>query len=182
MPLNRRLPYRLFLAVPAAIALAVMALAAPAQAGYRELLLDACGRDGKVNGTYSQADYRKALANIPTDADQYSDCRAILRAAQLGAASGVDQSTPAAAADVVDNASPKEKAAVDDAATGSTGAPVQVGASFVQPASFGAGRQVAATVSGLPTPLLVALGLIAAGALAALATAIVARVRNRSRP
>ena len=65
--------------------LACLITPAVAQAGYQELLKDAC-RDERVNGTYSQKDYRDALANIPADADQYTNCRDVLRAAQLAAA------------------------------------------------------------------------------------------------
>ena len=165
-------------ALLAAVA-ACAAFAAPASANYEDLLLDACGRDGKVNGTYSQEDYRKALANIPADADQYSDCRAILRAAQLAAASGEETLTPSAAGEILASATPEEQAAIEEAVQSSDGSPVQVGDSVVSPASYGAGRQVAAGISELPTPLKAALGLLAAGALAALLTAIVPRVRDR---
>ena len=159
--------------------LACVSFAAPAQASYEDLLLDACGRDGKVNGTYSQEDYRKALANIPADADQYSDCRAILRAAQLAAASGEEAVTPATASELVATASPEEQQAIEEATRSSTGAPVKVGDEVVSPASYGAGRKVAAGISELPTPLKAALGLLAVGALAALLAAVIPRVRNR---
>ncbi len=43
-------------------------------------------QDGKIDGTYTAAEYREALASIPTDVDEYTDCRAVLRAAQLRAA------------------------------------------------------------------------------------------------
>ena len=167
------------LAVLLAAVAACGAFAAPASANYEELLRDACGRDGKVDGTYSQEDYRKALANIPADADQYSDCRAILRAAQLAAASGIQTLTPAAAAEILASATPEEQAAIEEAVNSSDGAPVQVGDDVVSPASYGAGREVAAGISDLPTPLKAALGLLAVGALAALLTAIVPRVRDR---
>ncbi|MFM9127527.1 MAG: hypothetical protein ACKOTA_08220, partial [Solirubrobacterales bacterium] len=113
------------------------------------------------------------------DADQYSDCRAILRAAQLAAASGVKTLTPAAAAEILASATPEEQAAIEEAVNSSDGAPVQVGDDVVSPASYGAGREVAAGISDLPTPLKAALGLLAVGALAALLTAIVPRVRDR---
>src|SRR4051794_40614022 len=59
------------------------ALAGPvAHADYRDLILDGCGRDERVNGTYSQKDYREALSNLSDDQLQYTDCEAILRAAQ----------------------------------------------------------------------------------------------------
>lgn len=171
-------------AKPAALlvaAAACLALSLPATAGanYQDLLLDACGRDGKVNGTYSQEDYRKALANIPADADQYSDCRAIIRAAQLAAASGQDTLTPAGAEDILATATPEELAAIEEAVQSSDGNPVNVGGDVVSPASYGAGREVAAGISDLPAPLKAALGLLAVGALAALLTAIVPRVRDR---
>ena len=156
-----------------------LTLPAASSASYEELLLDACGRDGKVNGTYSPQDYREALANIPADADQYSDCRAILRAAQLAAASGQETLSPAAAADILASATPEEQAAIDEAVQSSDGNAVNVGGTVVSPASYGAGREVAAGISDLPTPLKAALGLLAAGALAALLTAIVPRVRAR---
>ena len=167
------------LAALLAAAAACAALASPASANYEDLLLDACGRDGKVNGTYSQKDYREALANIPADADQYSDCRAILRAAQLAAASGQNVLTPAAAEDILASATPEEQQAIEEAVQSSTGNAVQVGDEVVSPASYGAGRTVAAGISALPTPLKAALGLLAVGALAALLTVIVPRVRDR---
>ena len=179
MALARR-PAKPFFLTACAVACAVMAVAAvPASANYKDLLLDACGRDGKVNGTYSQEDYRKALANIPADADQYSDCRAIIRAAQLAAASGQKTLTPSTAGDVLATATPAEQQAIAQAVESSTGAPVKVGDAVVSPDSYGAGRAVAAGISDLPPPLLAALGLLAVGALAALLTVIVPRVRDR---
>ena len=179
MALTRRPVKPLFLAAIAVLGAVLAFGSASASANYEDLLLDACGRDGKVNGTYSQDDYRKALANIPADADQYSDCRAIIRAAQLAAASGQDILTPAAAADILSSATPEEQQAVAQAVDSSTGAPVKVGDAVVSPASYGAGREVAAGISDLPPPLLAALGLLAVGALTALLTVIVPRVRDR---
>jgi hypothetical protein len=49
-----------------------------------QLLRDAC-RDGRVDGTYSQADFRRALVELPADTDQYTDCRDVLNAARLAA-------------------------------------------------------------------------------------------------
>ncbi len=172
-------PAKLATLLASAAACAALGLPAAATANYQDLLLDACGRDGKVNGTYSQEDYRKALANIPADADQYSDCRAIIRAAQLAAASGEKTLTPSTAGDILATATPEEQAAIEEAIQSSNGNPVNLGGDVVSPASYGAGREVAAGISELPTPLKAALGLLAAGALAALLTAIFPRVRDR---
>jgi hypothetical protein len=69
------------------VLLALLAPAAPALAKDRsdELLVDAC-RDEHVDGTYSQADYAKALRKIPADTDEYTACRDVVRNAQLAAA------------------------------------------------------------------------------------------------
>jgi hypothetical protein len=170
-----------------------------AAAGYQELLRDAC-RDEKVDGTYSQKDYREAIANIPADADQYTNCRDVLRAAQLAAArtqsgggstgsggsggSGGSSGSGAAAAptafgtDPLDGASPQERAAVAKAAGGGD-APVTVDGAVIEPSTFGAGRSVAGAVTDLPTPLLVVLALVALGALGALLLVLLQRVRDR---
>jgi hypothetical protein len=67
--------------------LAAVALLAPAtaQASASAIFRD-CTLDGKLDKHYSQSDYRDALANVPTDVDEYSDCRDVIRSAQLAAA------------------------------------------------------------------------------------------------
>ena len=67
-----------------AILTALLVLAAPGSASAAGLT-DDC-QDGKIDGTYSQAQYRQALQDIATDLDEYSDCRAVIRRAQLAAA------------------------------------------------------------------------------------------------
>ena len=49
-----------------------------------DLLIDAC-RDEKVDGTYSQSTYRKALQQLPADSDQYTACRDVINRARLAA-------------------------------------------------------------------------------------------------
>jgi hypothetical protein len=169
-----------------------------AAAGYQELLRDAC-RDEKVDGTYSQKDYREAIANIPADADQYTNCRDVLRAAQLaaartqsgggstgsggsadagGSAGGAASAPTAFGTDPLAGASPQERAAVAKAAGGGD-APVTVDGAVIEPSTFGAGRSVAGAVTDLPTPLLVVLALVALGALGALLLVLLQRVRDR---
>jgi hypothetical protein len=67
-----------------AILTALLVLAAPGSAAAAGLTEDC--QDGKIDGTYSQAHYRQALRGIATDLDEYSDCRAVIRRAQLAAA------------------------------------------------------------------------------------------------
>jgi hypothetical protein len=70
----------------AGLALACLApVAADAGAGAGAILKD-CEADGQIDGTYPPAAYAKALSALPTDLDEYSDCRSLIRSAQLRAA------------------------------------------------------------------------------------------------
>ena len=74
---------RLRLRIATALAL-LLALAAPglAFASGSAVLVD-CG-DGSLDKSYSQKDYAEALANLPADLDEYSDCRSQIQRKQLG--------------------------------------------------------------------------------------------------
>ena len=69
-------------------ALTILCLAAPAAAsadgGVNKLLRDACS-DEHINGTYTQAEYKKALDALPTDSDEYTGCREVLQRGRLAA-------------------------------------------------------------------------------------------------
>jgi hypothetical protein len=47
-----------------------------------------CSEDGVLNGSYSQSDIANALEQLPSDLDEYTDCRSVIRAAQLSSAAG----------------------------------------------------------------------------------------------
>ena len=66
--------------------LAVLAAAAPAAHASRasDRAIADCYEDGKLDGRYSDAVLAEAIRDLPTDIDQYSDCREILRAARNG--------------------------------------------------------------------------------------------------
>lgn len=174
------------------VLLALLAPAAPALARDRsdELLIDAC-RDEHVDGTYTQAQYKKALEELPADADEYSACREVIQRARLAALSsgkkhgggaggggstggggGSTGSTGGgssgssgsrAGGDPLASATPAQKKAV--ARAGQSAQPVDVGGKLVQPGKLGLG-----TLSGsghtVPAPLIALIGLLAAGALA----------------
>jgi len=174
--------------------LACLVAPAVAQASYTDLLKDACRSDEHVDGTYSQADYTAALAHIPTDAEQYTNCREVLRAAQLAAASAqasthkptastVNAATLVAltAPDPLATATPTETLAVDRATTQGS-APVEVAGKIVQPGTLGAGRAVAAGLSDLPAPLLAALSLIVLLGFGAVLFALIPRARKQRKP
>ena len=107
-------------------ALFAAATATAAHADYRDLIMDACREDERVDGTYSQKDYREALANLSDDQLQYTDCEAILRGAQRAAAraqSGnggagateIDKLIAGAGGDPLAGATQQERTAVEQA-------------------------------------------------------------------
>src|SRR4051812_45773193 len=68
----------------------ILLLAAPtASAGVREKILREC-QNGRIGGNYTPAQLRDARKHIPTDVDEYSDCRDVLARASLssGASTG----------------------------------------------------------------------------------------------
>jgi hypothetical protein len=69
-------------------ALTILCLAMPAAAsadsGVTKLLRDAC-RDEHIDGTYTQAQYKQALDQLPTDSDEYTGCREVLQRGRLAA-------------------------------------------------------------------------------------------------
>ena len=79
----------------------ILLLAVPtASAGVREKILREC-QEGRITGDYSPGQLRDARKNIPTDIDEYSDCRDVLARASLtgrgGSGGGGGTSRPPAA-------------------------------------------------------------------------------------
>ncbi|MDP4673485.1 MAG: hypothetical protein NWS55_07700 [Solirubrobacteraceae bacterium] len=157
------------------------ALLAPtsALASWEDLLQQACGTKGQVTGTFTQAEYKEALANIPADADQYSNCRSIIEAAQLAAAADSDAISEAQAATILAAATPAEQQAIARAVTESSeGTEAKVGDVIVDPAAFGTAATATATLNKLPLSLKVLLVLLGLGSLTALGAVLIPRVRN----
>jgi hypothetical protein len=65
------------------VALLALALPAAAHASAAAVIRD-CAQDGKIDGHYSQKDLRQAEQSLPSDIDEYTDCRAAIRAAMAG--------------------------------------------------------------------------------------------------
>jgi hypothetical protein len=175
-----RLPRAIvLLAITASLTTPAAALASPSEA------LKDCAKDSKLDKTYSQSDLAGALKQLPADVDEYTDCRDVLRRAQLGTGGGHGGSSsggssgstgttgtggtggPApSAAEALASASPQERAAIQEAVAGGK-EPVQVGTKTLSPTSLGVGDL--AKTHGIPTPLvivLILLGLASAGGLA----------------
>ena len=62
-----------------ALILMVLAFPAAGQASPEAVVRD-CAKDGSVDGKYSDKDKRAALKEIPADLNEYSDCRAAIKA------------------------------------------------------------------------------------------------------
>ena len=67
----------------AALLVALLALPAFAQASGQDVIRD-CFEDGHIDGNYSQGEYQDAQDNMPSDVDQYSDCRDVIAQGQAG--------------------------------------------------------------------------------------------------
>jgi hypothetical protein len=157
------------------------ALLAPssALASWEELLQQACGTKGQVTGTFTQAEFKEALANIPADADQYSNCRAILEATQLNAATGSAATSQSQAETILATATPAEQQALATAVNAaSKGTSAQVGDVTVDPAAFGTTATATAAVNNLPLSLKIMLVLLGAGSAVALGAVLIPRARN----
>jgi hypothetical protein len=142
-----------------------------------------CTDDGVIQGHYSQQDYKDALNNLPTDVDEYTDCRDVIKRAQLGGTGGsggpgapggggTAGGTPAGG-DPLANATPAERAALARAQAGGANGPVNIGGKLVQPGKLGFGGLGSPTT--LPNSLIAVLVALGIAALAAGAT----YVRNR---
>jgi hypothetical protein len=183
---------RLRLRIATALAL-LLAFAAPglAHASTQALFRD-CG-DGSLDGHYSQKDYADALANLPADLDEYSDCRSQIQRARLGGrkssnsgggdtssggGGGIstgpgdptgggsgDTGTPSpATVNPLDTATPAERASFKKAITAGD-APVEVDGRPIDPGALGGAKTNG--VADLPAPLLAILALLAIGGLSA---------------
>ncbi|MBD0283553.1 MAG: hypothetical protein ICV69_15385 [Thermoleophilaceae bacterium] len=65
-----------------ALAALVLLLAFPTEAPATPFkVIKDCNQDGVLNGNYSNRDLRGALDNLPSDIDEYSDCRDVIKAA-----------------------------------------------------------------------------------------------------
>lgn len=176
---------------------AMLAAAVPAGANVTDQIARDCQRSstGELRGTYTKAQLRQALHNLPSDVSEYSDCydqiRTALRGNQggdsndgggSGQGGGGTTGGPIAsggsgggAGDPTQGGSAATPPGPPHVGTKQT---VEVGGAAVQPGTIPALGQDA---HKLPTPLLVFLLLLALGSLAAPTTLIVRRVIARRR-
>jgi hypothetical protein len=153
----------------------MLAATASAHASPRDVIRD-CTDNGRIDGFHSQSDYNGALRRLPSDVDEYTDCRQIIEEARRrdanrpppggggggGIAGGFDSSSggfPPGPPGVP--ATPGERNALSQAITAG-GQPVQLAGEPITPG--GAGITEAAVRHALPGPLLALLVLLGLGA------------------
>jgi hypothetical protein len=148
--------------------LALLGVAASTARGSATDVIRDCSEDGVLNGKYSHSEITNALKQLPSDLDEYTDCRSVIRAAQLGSAGRAHRGrTRKGVASRIDTTAPpsaREQRRLGKASR--SHGPVQVGGAVVRP---GAAAQPfnASGLGGELPPLFVAL--LAAAACAALA-------------
>jgi hypothetical protein len=69
--------------------LAALALPAIAAADGKDVIRD-CAQDGDLDENYSDEELEDAYANLPSDIDEYSDCRDVIKQAQAGGKGSAD--------------------------------------------------------------------------------------------
>ncbi len=157
------------LALTATMALATALSPALALASSTDAIIhDVCSNDYVPPGKYTKQQLAAALNHLPADIQEYSDCADVLRAA-LGSPTGGTPGGPGAAASALNplaNATPQDLEALH-AATKAGNAPVNLSLGAATPTKTGLAADVA---SRLPTPVLIALALIAVTTLALAST------------
>jgi hypothetical protein len=150
-------------------ALALLALPAPAFASADQVIRD-CARDGRLDHDYSNAELRRARNNLPSDLDEYSDCRDVIASAIKGGSDlgGGAGSPGVGATDPAGEAAAKagDTAELGAIAEGKGSTPeLSVGGRNVEPDDSGF-FNLSGAANELPLPLLITLLLLAALALA----------------
>jgi hypothetical protein len=130
-----------------------------------------CASNGRLDGQYTHADLRRALEELPSDGDEYTDCASVLRAAYEGGSGRPD--LPAPVAPIVTDSGAVAASADDVAALqtvvaaadrGGAAGPIRIADREVDPAPVALGGGIRHW-NDLPAPLaacLVALAMLAA--------------------
>jgi hypothetical protein len=153
------------------VALFALALPGPAAASGNDVIRD-CAQDGDLDHEYSDEELEEANRNMPSDIDQYSDCRDVIAQAQGGGRGSSDGSSTSgggggssdgggSGGSVTGNDVPGEGATPDDAnELGIRQDQAEAGVAPDTSAATAAGADVGGDDSGLPTAALVAIALL----------------------
>ena len=166
--------------------------AATAVAGGGDAVIRDCTDDGTLQGRYTQRQLREALSSMPSDVDEYTNCRDVIRGAAIGGAGGSKGGGGSefggfkgsgGGGDPLQTATPQEREAVAKA-TKEGGGPIQLSdekgrplGKPIRPAQVA--RRTGPGSTDVPAPLLIAAILLALAALAAAAPTLGQRVLPR---
>ena len=150
-----------------AVLAAMAATVSPGHSSAITVIRD-CSEDGVLNGKYSASELERALDQLPSDLDEYTDCRSVIRRAQLGSAGGKHRrAKPDAVSDRVDSVAPPNPTEAGEIAN-ATGADesVRIGGTGVRPGESGAAFDSAGFGTDLPPLVLIVLIALGASTLA----------------
>ncbi len=136
-------------------------LAAVANADIGTTIIERCTHGKSISG-YSQQAYKRALQELPTEVEEYSDCANLIRRAQLSATGRGGTGTPGPAITATP-LSPGEQAKLSKVPKTGAGA-LHVGGQLVHPGVVHA--NISSALSALPGPLLAVLAFLLACAVA----------------
>jgi hypothetical protein len=170
------------LALTVALLSMLLSFAAPAQADIGEKIILRCTHGESLRG-FTQKDYNKALKELETSTEEYSDCASLIHQAQLAAAGsrggssggGGGSATGAGATTATTPATPAEQRELNRAPSAGA-APLLLGGQVTRPGVVHA--DIASAFSTLPTPLLAVLLFLIACAVALAGGALRNRVRH----
>jgi hypothetical protein len=150
-------------------------LAAPAAHASPIDVIRDCSEDGSLNHKYSQNDLSGALRQLPSDLDEYTDCRSVIRNAQLSGAHKGKSASKSAAGRVNTGAPPSaDEQKKLSRATDSRGS-VKIGGKRLTPGAQGTPLAAAGLGGDLPTSML----LLLIGLGVAMAAAAVVAIQRR---
>src|SRR5271169_1066376 len=158
-----------------AMLLALVSIAAPAQADVGEQIIQRCTHGQSLSG-FSQNAYRQALKDLSAGTEEYSNCAQLIRQAQLAAAgSGHGAAGGGTLPTSAITPTPSERQSIAHAQNAGS-APLQVGSQTIHPGVVPV--NIASALSSLPTPLLATVAFLLVCLLLAVGTGIRNRVRN----
>lgn len=176
----RPAPFRLSVALGAALLIVLGGAPAASASGTTTKILEACS-EGRIPRGYSQQDYREALRQMPAELAEYTPCPNLIHKAQLAGATGSSGGGPGSAGGpgggegAVAPPTPSEQHSLESSGHRG-GSPVDVGGEALHPGVVHV--DIASALDSLPTPLIALLAFLLAGAVLMVGFALRGRVRG----
>jgi hypothetical protein len=149
------------------VAVLVLGIPAAAQASGSDVIRD-CAQDGQLNKHYSQAELQDGYDNLPSDIDEYTDCRSVIRNA-MGGGNGNTGGAPPNGIMTPSGAiagSPQDVQALNDltarAAKNKRVRPIKIAGQAIEPGNAGLGGVLGglAGSNGMPASLVAAIAVL----------------------